>query len=560
MQKIWNVKAQNPLAQKELANSLNISPILSQLLINRGLSAPKEAYEFLRCDLESLADPYLLKDMDVACARIGKAISRNEKIAIYADYDVDGLTGCAILMKAVTDLGARDPIYYIPNRLQEGYGLNSQAIKRLGEQNVSLLISVDCGIGDHAAAEYTRHLGLDLIIIDHHQPLTKLPEALAIVNPKRSDSAYPYRELSGVGCAFRVVQALTGRQMLEWLDLVALGTVADVAPMTGENRILTKHGLSRLNETTSLGLKALMDVAGVAGRPLATQDIGYILGPRINAAGRLGAADEALKLLLTSSREEADFLAKALDQINSERQRIQRQTLEEAVAKVEREVNFRDHRAIVIWDEAWHLGVIGIVASKVVERYYRPTIIFSVREGKGRGSGRSIENFHLFEALERCQELLERYGGHKKAVGLTIDEDRLNHFREAINSIASEVLTPQDLVPKVEIDLEVPLSGLATELMAEIESLGPFGSGNPRPIFSTRDLTLRTKPDVTGKDRLRMWVTDQKVTYEAVWRRTTRTLPSGLAARPIHLAYSPAAYFWRGQPQIRLELVDAKVG
>ncbi len=559
MHKIWELKPQNPLLQKELASSLNISPILGQLLINRGLRTPEEAHEFLRCDLGSLADPYLLKDMDVACNRIRKAISHNEKIAIYADYDVDGLTGCAILMKAVTDLGASAPIYYIPNRLREGYGLNSQAIKRLYEQNVSLVITVDCGVGDHSAVEYARQLGLDIIITDHHQPTARLPEALAIIDPKRSDSAYPYRELSGVGCAFRVVQALTGRQVLEWLDLVALGTVADVVPMTGENRVLTKHGLHQLSKTKWLGLGALIDVAGLSEKDLTTLDVGYILGPRINASGRLGDADNSIKLLLATSQEEAESLARVLDEANSERRRIQNQTLKEAIAKVEKEINFKDHRTIVIWDEAWHSGVIGIVASKVAERYYRPTILFSVREGKGRGSGRSIKNFHLFEALERCQDLLERYGGHRGAVGLTIDEKRLSDFRQVINSIASELLTPGDLVPKVEIDLEIPLSSLTTEVVAEIETLDPFGPDNPRPIFLSRDLTLRAKPGVAGKESLRMWVTDQRVTYEAAWRRPARTLPSDLAARGIHLAYSPSIYHWRGQPQIRLELVDMKV-
>lgn len=559
MQKRWEIKRSDLKTQRELSASVNISPITSHLLINRGLKFRQEAYEFLRCDLGGIADPFLFKDMEAAIARIKQAISKNESIMVYADYDVDGITGCAIIIKALKELGAQ-PIYYIPDRLQEGYGLNRMGIERAHQKKVSLLISVDCGINDHDEIDYARSLGIDVIVIDHHPPLAKLPGALAVIDPKRDDSTYPYKDLAGVGLAFRLAQALTGDDRWEDLGLVALGTVADIVPMTGENRILTKHGLMQLERTKSVGLKALMDKAGLAGKSITTRDIGYILAPRINAAGRLGNASDALRLLLTTSEDEADSLAELLDRANSERQGIQDQILKEVLAKVEREVNFKIHKAIVLWDENWHSGVIGIVASRVVEMYYRPTIIISIREGKGKGSGRSIENFHLFDALRSCEQFLEEYGGHKHAVGFTIDTGNVVNFRQQINSVASEAIGPEDLVPKVDIDMEIPLSNLSQELIEEIELLGPFGPCNPQPIFLSRDLSLRSAPTPIGRDSLSMWVTDQGITCEAVLYNSRGLLPSGLEQEKLHLAYSPSIYHWQGESLIRLNVKDIKVG
>ncbi len=330
--------------------------------------------------------------------------------------------------------------------------------------------------------------------------------------------------------------------------------------MTGENRILTKHGLMQLERTGSVGLKAMMDKAGLTGKSITTRDIGYILAPRINAVGRLGNACDALRLLLTTSEEEADSLAQILDRANCERQGIEGRILKEVLNKVEREVNFKIHKVIVLWDENWHSGVIGIVASKVAEMYYRPTIIISIREGKGKGSGRSIENFHLFDALRSCEQFLEEYGGHKHAVGFTIDIGNTVIFRQMINTVASEVIGPEDLIPKVDIDMEIPLSNLSQKLIEEIELLGPFGSCNPQPIFLSRNLSLKGDPVCVGKDSLRMWVTDQRITCEAVLYNSRDLLPPGLKEGKLHLAYSPSIYHWQGESSIRLKVEDIKVG
>jgi single-stranded-DNA-specific exonuclease len=562
MQKIWEIKKQDLELREELARLLKISPIIGQLLINRGVDCSERAYDFLECNLDNLHSPFLLKDMKLAVGRIKKAISNHEKIMIYGDYDVDGITSVAIMIKALNKMGAQ-PSYYIPHRLKEGYGLNKNAIQKANQENISLLIILDCGTTNFQEIDDATALGIDTIVLDHHQPIDGLiPGALAVINPKRNNSIYPYKDLSAVGLTFKLVQALTDeKQGLDYLDLVSLGTIADIVPMTGENRVLVKSGLNSLTNSDSPGIKALIGVAGLTGKEITARDVGYILAPRLNAAGRLDSAYLALDLLLGSRDGEVEALAKTLDRKNKERQKIQQKTFEEIIEKIEegKEINFRFHKTIILWNENWHLGIIGIVASRVAERYYRPTIIISVKEGIGKGSGRSIKNFHLFNAIKKCDRFLEQFGGHKQAVGLTVMVDNLSDFRQMANLVASEELSWQDLIPRIEIDAQISLKDLSLELLEGIKRLQPFGPQNRYPIFSSRGLMLKTCPEIVGRRHLKMWVTDEKSIYPAIWYGGAAFSSLNWEKRVFSIDYSPYVRVCKGQKEIQLEIKDVKL-
>jgi len=432
MRKIWRVRDPNIEVQKSFYSELKISQITAQLLSNRGINDPKEAGEFLACSLSSCHDPFLLKDMDKAVGRIRKAISDKERILVYGDYDVDGMTSVAILKQALTKLGATVETY-IPNRLEEGYGLNTNAIKRALKDGVSLIITVDCGISSFKEIEYAKLSKIDVIVTDHHEIVAKrLPQAYAIINPLQDSCKYPFKHLAGVGLAYKLAKALyDGTSFIaeDFLDLVSLGTIADIVPLKGENRILAKHGLDEINRRQRVGIKALTDLAGLSGKDVSSGHIGFILGPRINAMGRVGSPEKALELLLTEDKEEATRLAKMLDTENRNRQKIESKILEEALSKVEREVNFKHHKIIVLASEGWHAGVIGIVASRIADRFHRPAILISLDGKYGKGSGRSVERFNLFDVLIQCKDLLMGFGGHEGACGLTIDKDKVDEFR-----------------------------------------------------------------------------------------------------------------------------------
>jgi single-stranded-DNA-specific exonuclease len=568
MQKVWKFKEPDTILQKIFSDSLGITPYLAQVLINRGISTLQEVRNFLTPHLSNLHDPNLLKDMDKAIDRIKKAIRLREKILIFGDYDVDGIASVALLKRTFSQLGA-NILHYIPHRIQEGYGLNQEAIRYALANKVSLLITVDCGISASDEINELNRFKIDTIILDHHQPYVaaglapahnleeKLPAACAVINPKRKDCPYPYKELSGVGLAFKFLQALCpSEDLIGHLDLVCLGTVADVVPLTGENRILVKHGLSYLNKTKKVGLRALIGTSGLSGKEISPSFIGYILGPRINAAGRLGSAERSLQLLLTESTDEAEKIAGELNQENRNRQKLEDQTLQEAMAKIESEVNFKDHKVIVLHQDNWHPGVIGIVASRLVERFYRPTIIISFKETIGRGSGRSIKNFHLFDALSKCQDLLEGYGGHAYAAGLTLLKENLTRFQELINKIAHQTILGEDLLPTLEIDAEIPLGALSEEFILEIETLAPFGTGNPKPIFSSRALELKNSPQIVGRDSLKMWISDGRTIYPAIGFKMAEFISSISEDKRYDLAYTPSLDDWQGGNAVQLEIKD----
>jgi len=558
MRKIWQIKDADGKAQKALSSALNISSVTAQLLANRGITDPEEARQFLTCSFTGTHDPFLLKDADKAVRRIKKAIELKEKVLVYGDYDVDGITSVAILHTVLKNLGAAvEP--YIPNRLEEGYGLNSGAIKKAERAGISLIITVDCGITSFKEIDYAASLGIDIIITDHHEIVDgKVPNAAAVVNPMQEDCRYPFKHLAGVGVAYKLAKAVyagTSFEADDFLDLVSLGTVADIAPLIGENRILVKHGLDELNLRGRKGLKALADASGLSGKDISSGHIGFILGPRINAMGRIGSPHKALELLLTDDEARAAELAATLNTENRNRQKLEARILEEAIDKVEREVNFKEHRVIVLASENWHPGVIGIVASRITEKYCRPAILIAIDGDTAKGSGRSVERFHLFEYLLRCKDSLVGFGGHESACGVTLRTDKIDEFRNMINAEAAKDVCDMEFTPRLDIDIDVPLSALNEDVINEIEKLAPFGAENPRPVLASRNLTFKNNPRSIGKNGFKVLVTDNSITCEAItFGRSDFSLPT--QGRGVDLAYIPSINTWQGFSSIQLELRD----
>jgi single-stranded-DNA-specific exonuclease len=470
------------------------------------------------------------------------------------------MTSVALVYSALKSLGASVRTY-IPNRVEEGYGLNLAAIKRAHADGVSLIVTVDCGITSFKEIDHAGSFGIDVIVTDHHEVLeSRVPNAYAVINPLRPGCVYPFKHLAGVGLAYKLVKALydgTSSFAEDYLDLVSLGTVADIAPLLGENRILTKHGLDELNRRGRVGLKALMEVAGLKDKDISSGHIGFALGPRINAMGRVGSPQKALDLLLHEDMDEALKLAKVLDTENRNRQKIEARILEEALSKVEREVNFKQHRVIVLASENWHPGVIGIVASRIADRFYRPAILVSLDGKLGKGSGRSIDGFHLFDYLLRCKDCLVGFGGHEAACGVTIEKDMISRFRDMINNEAAGETEESVFSPKLDIEMDIPLRELSEPVITEIEALSPFGTDNPRPVLSSRNLKVKDGPRRIGKNGFKVWVTDGRTTCEAVsFGRNNIDSPG--AGSAVDLAYIPSVNDWQGVKSIQLELVDVR--
>lgn len=558
MPKKWNVPSPHPQKQVELSNALNIQPLLAQLLINRGILEIEEAQSFLTTHLSHLHDPFLLKDMDRAVARLKKARENDELVLIFGDYDVDGVTSSVILNKTLKKFGLR-VLNHIPHRVEDGYGLNHAIAEFAQAEGVKLLLAVDCGIGAIEEVANLNRIGIDVIILDHHEPPKgPLPQACAIVNPKRADCVYPFKHLASAGLAGKLTQALFKDDFEEHMDLVAIGTIADVAELRGENRIFVKHGLPRVNQTKNKGLLALLDIAKIRDKKITPHFVGFILGPRINATGRMDSAHKSLDLLLTDDAVEAARLAKLLDELNAQRQKMQKDVLDEALAMIEQEVNFQDHKIIVIGKEGWHKGILGIVASRITEMYYRPSIVISFGEAVGTGSARSIEGFHLFEALTHCAASLEHYGGHKGAAGLTIRKDRIDEFRRSINDFARQTIELVDLTPNLSIDCEIPLSQLNVDLVERIEALEPFGEGNPQPVFCSRQVIVKSAPAILGKETIKFWVSDGKVTLPVLGFGMAKYRDYVVPGKAVDLAYQVTLDDWNKAPTVTLKLKDIR--
>lgn len=560
--KIWQVAAADLGLERQLADELGISSLLARLLINRGIKDSLSAKIFLSPQLTQLHDPYLLNDMTPAVERVWQAMARKEEILIYGDYDVDGITGVTLLASVLKKWGSQVS-HYIPHRVKEGYGLNKRVIEKASREGVDLIITVDCGITAFEEVAYARHRGMEVIVTDHHQPGKDLPQAVAVINPGRRDSSYPFRELAGVGVVFKLVQALEMRtkssNIWEHLDLVALGTIADVVSLTGENRILVKYGLRELSQTRKPGLQALIEVTGIQGKQLTPTQVGFILAPRLNAGGRLSEAERGVKLLLAESKEEAFPLAQSLDKENRRRQQIEGQTVEEGISRIKEEVDLESEKVIVLADESWHPGVIGIVASRLVEKFYRPVILIALDEDQGKGSARSIESFHLFQALRECQNLLLGLGGHSLAAGLTITRGKIKHLRERINEIAHSQLSKEDLTPKLKIDSQLRLKDISLELIKSLNLLGPFGKGNTKPLFTSTGVELLDPPYLVKNNHLKLRVTEGGLVREAIgFKMGDKLSELTRDAAGVDLAYSLEVNEWRGTKSIQLHLKDIR--
>jgi single-stranded-DNA-specific exonuclease len=564
---IWQSQSCDEEAAVRLASALNVEPAIARLLCQRGLSDPDVARRFLNPALDQLHDPMLLADMRAAVDRIMSAIAGKERIAIHGDYDVDGITSTVILRRALELLGA-DVRHFIPERLRDGYGLQPAAIERLQAEGVSLVVSVDCGIRGADAARRARELGVDLIVTDHHEPGAELPPAFAVINPKRHDCQYPDKHLAGVGVALKLVQALcqrTGRE--SWLPgfvkVAAIGTLADVVPLVGENRVIAKIGLELLSRGPhKVGLRALLDVAGLTGKTIDSFNISFMVAPRINAAGRMSTPDIATRLLLAADETMADevrALALQLDGENVRRQEEEAKIIATAKKLVQSDPDIGARSILVVAGEEWHRGVIGIVASKLVDAFHRPAIVLSVAEGVAQGSCRSIPGFDMLGALERCAHLLVRFGGHKQAAGLALAADRIKELRAAINSVADETLGPEDLMPRLRIDGDLTFRGITAGVASGVASMAPFGAGNPRPVFAARGVEIVDGPRKLKERHLKMSLKQEGRVFRAVaWRAAERHdyLTEHRAA--LDVAFSLEQNEYNGDTYLELTLADLK--
>ena len=508
---IWDVvPVPDSSTVRDMSEALELPPAIVKILLNRGFDSPETVEKFLNPQLSDLRDPFLLLGMDKAMERVTKALLANERIVIYGDYDVDGITATSLLYIIFNKLGAQVD-YFLPNRLVEGYGLSVDGINEVKKQGADLIITVDTGINAIDEVAYAKSQGIEVIITDHHEPREILPEAVAIVNPKQEKCQFN-EELSGVGVAFKFAQAVykslgqNEADLHEHLDLVALGTAADIVPLVGENRVLTRFGIPQIARTTKPGLKSLTFVSGLMGKDISTGQVVFVLAPRINAIGRLGDAKDAIRLLSTRDEKVAQEVARRLDDDNRKRKRIDEETLNEALAQLEEIADLENDKAIVLAGEGWHLGVIGIVASRIVERYHLPTVMISLKDGVGKGSARSIPGFHLCEALNKCEDLLLQYGGHKYAAGLSIESKNVEKFRKKFIEVSNSELTADDIQPKLKIDMEIELSEVTDDFMELLEKFAPFGPQNMRPVFLTRNCEIIGRHSVVGHNHLRMRV------------------------------------------------------
>ncbi len=561
--KRWIVREHNAHEAASLARVLDVSPILAALLINRGYADERSARTFLTPVYDQLHEPYLMLGMKEAVARQQHAINIQETILIYGDYDVDGTTGTAILLRALKLLGARAG-FHIPHRFTEGYGIQQAALEKAFAEGYRLVVSVDCGIRAHAPLHWARDNGLDVIITDHHLPDENegAPPAFAVLNPNQKGCAYPDKNLAGVGVAFKLVHALfreLGReaQVPAFLKVVAIGTVADVAKLTGENRTIVALGLKDLAKAANPGLRALIDVAGCGdGKGMTAYDLGFRLGPRINAAGRMDAASAVVELFDTRDSAEARRLAEHLDARNEERKTVQQQIVDLAIAEIED----RDSFVTVIAGERWHRGVIGIAASKIAERLNRPCVVLSVDGEVAHGSGRSIEAYHLLNGLTACSDLFEKFGGHSHAAGITIRPDRIAEFRRRLNEHAASCLTPEDLEHSVAIDMELPPESVTFQVARELQALEPFGAGNPCPVFRTRNLRVLSEPVVLKDQHLRLRLAGpQNRPLEAIWFNCLEAgKETPVLNGSIELAYTIELSAWNDEYRLQLNVVDLR--
>lgn len=564
--KVWKLKPASPAAS-QLARNAGITPLQAQLLINRGITENSVAQSFLSPRLSQMANPMLMKGMDSAVKTILAAMETRDKITIYGDYDADGLTATAVLLHFFSDLGI--PVTsYVPNRLEEGYGLNGEAIEQIGRNGTGLIITVDCGISGAREIDLAKGLGMEVVVTDHHQMSGESRLNCPVINPHQPDCPFPFKDLAGVGLAFFLAVAIRaalrdqswfkGRpepDLREYLDLVALGTIADRVPLLGQNRMLVKGGIRRMADSRWPGIRAMMDVASVKSSEISSDDLAFRLAPRLNAPGRLGDSDAGLRILTVTEGQEAKELALKVNVANGRRQRLEQSILDRIEDIIRSEGQIADRRTLLLWGENWHQGVLGIVASRLVERYHRPSLVVGVKDGIATGSGRSIDGFNLFKALGRLRSLFHKFGGHAYAAGFRLDEENLEILKRELEGLAEKEMTEEDLVPTIEVDSDLLLKEIGYEMIDQITALSPFGEKNPEPVFRARSLHV-SGSRVVGERHLKLRVRQGETTLDAIGFGFGHRHP--LNGKRVDMIFTPGLNRWQGSEKIQLKIVDLR--
>jgi len=572
----WTVRQgpQDPEAQaavKKLADELGVSPVLSDILVSRGIDSFEKARAFFRPALEDLHDPFLMDGMSEAVDRILRAVHSNEHCIVYGDYDVDGTDGTAMVWTFLKSVGATAD-YLIPERLKDGYGLSQNGIDRARALGATLIVAIDCGITAVEQVEYARSLGIDVIICDHHEPGGTLPQAAAVLDPLKPSCRYPFKYLCGCGVGFKLIQALasqneirarlgdTGdKRLFQYLQYVTLATTADIVPLSGENRTMVKLGLELVNFDPLPGIRAIIETSGIVRGRISSGQIVFVLAPRINAVGRLGDAGRAVELLTCDSYERALELARVMEDENIQRRKIDEETFLQAQEIVEQVLNADNDSAIVLHQERWHPGVIGIVASRLVDRYYRPTILMTTVDGVAKGSARSVSGFNIFEALKRCEDKLVRFGGHKYAAGLTVEVNRLEDFTQTFKQVANELLTEELRTPEIRIEAEIQLGDLTPKFVRILSQFAPFGPENMRPVFAARNVEILGSPRIVGRNHLRFKVrSPARGIFDAIGFNLGDLISRIQPGRRVDVAFSLDEGEYAGETVPQLKIRDIK--
>jgi len=566
----WRFSLEQEDITEQLSTEFGILPVMSKILMSRNIVNLADARKYLFPSLNDLHNPFLMKDMEKAVHRVIQAIHKKEKIVVFGDYDADGITSIAVLIKFFRVL-LPETDFYIPERIGEGYGLNRSAIDLLKSRDVDLIITVDCGVSDLECVDYASTLGIETIILDHHEVPEIIPRAVAVINPHRPDCPFPFKHLAGVGIAFNFLISLRGKlrqegfwndrtypNLKEYLDLVALGTIGDISPLVDENRIFTKIGLDLITEDRRLGLKALKEICGLDSQVMDTNRASFCLIPRINAAGRVGSPTEAVKLLLTDDLAEARDIAKVLDGYNRKRQAIEKSILQEILEEIAKTIDPLQKSSLVFASANWHPGVIGIVAARLVDRFYRPAILISLRNGIGKGSGRSIADFNIYQGLKKCDSLLLSYGGHQYAAGISIREEDIEEFKRLLEGVIREDIQPVNMISQTTIDAQCQLLDINHDLLSQIAMLAPFGSRNPEPVLCVRNVNV-TASNVVGNNHLRLRLNGDGVSCNGIWFSKGHFIKQLTSGTTSDIAFTPQFNYWNGINEIQLKMKDISV-
>ncbi|MFP4447715.1 MAG: single-stranded-DNA-specific exonuclease RecJ [Bacteroidales bacterium] len=571
MEKRWIYK---PASKKndieKMSLSLNIDELLANLLIQRGIKTFEQARNFFRPDLDKLYDPFLMKDMNLAVERIEEALQKKQKILVYGDYDVDGTTSVAMVFSFLKKIDSNVD-YYIPDRYKEGYGISFEGIDYAHKHGVSLIIALDCGIKASKKVDYAKSRGIDFVICDHHTPEDKIPDAFAVLDPKRPDCNYPFKELSGCGVGFKMLQAyvrtkdLDQKILYEYLDLIAVSIASDIVPIIDENRILAYYGLRQLNDNPQPGLKAILDISGMNNRNhnLAIDDIVFRIGPRINATGRVESAKKSVELLLSTNHKEVERIANKVNNCNNERKSIDRHITQDALRMISTESTLNEKKATVLYNSNWHKGVVGIVASRIIEIYYRPTIILTASNGMATGSARSVPGFDIYHALEECSDLLENFGGHRYAAGLTLDVNNIDKFKRRFEEIVEDTITEEQLIPHIEIDSEIDFSQITRKFYNILRQFQPFGPMNLAPVFSARNVIIDGQPRLVGasKEHIKLslkQINDSQNVFPAIAFQQANYYYEIQKGKPFSICFAIEENNFRGNTTIQLNIKDIK--